>query len=115
MAEELRQPLPGTNEPREVDMNKCYLEVIGGLDHKGRLFGGGSLAQSIMMSNDSGASSASISQDRHAIDTRLQEVEKRMEEDREERRQMLEQLKAQNELIQMLISQSQSSGHAPGP
>ncbi|XP_057797434.1 uncharacterized protein LOC131013385 [Salvia miltiorrhiza] len=44
LREQQSQPVDGSTEPQEVDMAKIYLEAVGGLDKKKRLFGVGSLA-----------------------------------------------------------------------
>ncbi|XP_057805789.1 uncharacterized protein LOC131020785 [Salvia miltiorrhiza] len=113
IAAEMGQSNPNT----PVDMNKIYLDVLGGgLDKKQRLFGTGSLALTLK-TNISGESSTSAMSDidKEQYATRLGDVEEQLQEERERTSRLEEHVKVAMEIIKQLQGQSSSATSHPDP
>ncbi|XP_057794625.1 uncharacterized protein LOC131010932 isoform X2 [Salvia miltiorrhiza] len=115
--QEIATEMGQSNPDTPVDMNKIYLDVLGGgLDKKQRLFGTGSLALTLK-TNISGESSTSAMSDidKEQYATRLGDVEEQLQEERERTSRLEEQVKVAMEIIKQLQGQSSSATSHPDP
>ncbi|XP_057804443.1 uncharacterized protein LOC131019849 isoform X1 [Salvia miltiorrhiza] len=115
--QEIATEMGQSNPDTPVDMNKIYLDVLGGgLDKKQRLFGTGSLALTLK-TNISGESSTSAMSDidKEQYATRLGDVEEQLQEERKRTSRLEEQVKVAMEIIKQLQGQSSSATSHPDP
>ncbi|XP_057802769.1 uncharacterized protein LOC131018051 [Salvia miltiorrhiza] len=104
------QPVDDDSDPREIDMNKVYVEAVGGLDKKKRMFGVGGLAASYRSSEQSSGTSQfqgpTVDPQRLVdVELQLQDALAAIERQKEEMRLKDEQTKARFEAQQRMFEQ----------
>ncbi|XP_057808884.1 uncharacterized protein LOC131023361 [Salvia miltiorrhiza] len=115
--QEIGAEMGQSNPDTPVDMNKIYLNVLGGgLDKKQRLFGTGSLA-STLKTDISGESSTSAMSDidKELYATRLGNVEEQLQAERERTSRLEEHVKVAMGIIKQLQGQSSTATSYPNP
>ncbi|XP_057810072.1 uncharacterized protein LOC131024568 [Salvia miltiorrhiza] len=102
------QPVDDDSDPLEIDMNKVYVEAVGGLDKKKRMFGVGGLAASYRSSERSSGTSqfqGPTVDPQRLVDVELQDALAAIERQKEEMRLKDEQTEPRFEAQQRMFEQ----------